>query len=608
MMQAFRNAAKPIMVVVAFTFFAWLVLDLSGITGGTGLLTNTSVGKVNGQSIDARTYQSIVQQSIDARQQQTPGPLGLEDYQLVRDQVWDQIVQNTVLDAEYRRRGIQVSEDEIVQAIRNSPLPAFQNVPEFQTDSQFDLGKYQRWLTSSVAQQYLPGLENQYRDELQRSKLLRVVTADVYLSDAALWEQYRDENEAVKVGLTAIIPRNVVSDSAVKLSPAEVAAYYKAHQDEFSRPRTAYLSFVALPRLATAGDTAATLARADSARQEIAGGAPFADVALRESADSATAAKGGDLGEWTKGSMDPAFDSAAFALPLKTLSKPVLSHFGYHLIEITSRKGNKAKGRHILFPIEVTGSHRDQLDKQADSLESLGADRNDPAALDTVARALKMTIGKSGPVQEGTKLQLGQLVIPDAAVWAFGAKPGATSPVIETDYAYYLFRLDSLQRAGVPTLAEIRPEVEHAARENKKWDVARKIAKDYVKRVEEGSTMEQAATAMKLAYKEFGPFTRVNPALANPLVVGTAFGLDAGQRSGVLDTKDGLYVVEGITHKKADSTAFVKGLDQYRARAVSSARQERVRSYLTALKGAAKIVDNRNKVLQATPTADPSSL
>ena len=46
MMQAFRNAAKPIMVVVAITFFAWLVFDLSGMTGGTGLLTNTSVGKV----------------------------------------------------------------------------------------------------------------------------------------------------------------------------------------------------------------------------------------------------------------------------------------------------------------------------------------------------------------------------------------------------------------------------------------------------------------------------------------------------------------------------------------------------------------------------------
>jgi peptidyl-prolyl cis-trans isomerase D len=608
MMQAFRNAAKPIMVVVAITFFAWLVFDLSGITGGTGLLTNTSVGKVNGQSIDARTYQSIVQQSIDARQQQSPGNLGLEEYEQVRDQVWQQIIQNSVLDAEYRRRGIKVTEDEIVQAIRNSPLAEFQNVPEFQTDSQFDLAKYQRWLTSSVAQQYLPSLEAQYREELQRAKLLRVVTADVYLSEAALWEQYRDENETVKIGLTAIVPNTVVPDSGVKVSNAEVEAYYKANTEEFRHPRTAFLSFVALPRLTTAYDTAATRARADSARQEIVAGAPFADVATRESADSATATKGGELGEWTKGSMDPAFDSAAFALPLKTVSKPVLSQFGYHLIEITSRKGNKAKGRHILFPIDVTGSHRDQLDAQADSLESLGAERSDPAALDTVARALKVTVSRSGPVQEGTKVQLGNYVVPDAAVWAFGgAKPGATSPVIETPFAYYLFRLDSLRPAGVPPLASIRPAVEHGAREKKKWDVARQMAKSYLKRVEEGSTLEQAAAAMKLPHREFGPFSRVNPPLTSPMVVGTAFGLDAGQRSGILDTDDGIYILETIEHTQADSAKFVKELDEYRARAINAARQERIRSYLTALQSSAKIVDNRDKVLQSGPAQDPSS-
>src|SRR4029077_18208365 len=151
MMQAFRNAAKPLMVIVAFTFFAWLVLDLSGITGGTGLLTQTSVGKINGQSIDARTYQSVVQQSIDARQRQAPGALGLEDYQQIRDEVWDQFVQSSVLESEYDRRGITVSSDDIVGAMRPSPPPEFQKIPEFQTDSQFDLAKYQRWLTSSVA-------------------------------------------------------------------------------------------------------------------------------------------------------------------------------------------------------------------------------------------------------------------------------------------------------------------------------------------------------------------------------------------------------------------------------------------------------------------------
>jgi peptidyl-prolyl cis-trans isomerase D len=527
--------------------------------------------------------------------------MGLEDYQQVRDEVWDQIVQSSVLDAEYRRRGIQVSDDEIIQAMRSSPPAEFRNIPDFQTDSQFDLGKYQRWLTSSVAQQYLPALEAQYRDELQRSKLFRVVTADIFLSDAALWERYRDEHETVKIGLTAIVPRNAVPDSAVKVGEAEIVKYYQAHRDEFKRPRTAYLSYVALPRVAIASDTTATRARADSARREIQGGSLFADVARRESADSASAAKGGELGEWTKGSMDPAFDSAAFSLPLKTVSAPVLSQYGFHLIEITSRKGNKAKGRHILFPIEVTGNHRDQLDAQADSLERLGAEHTDPAALDTVARALGLSIRKAAPVQQGSKVQLGPMVIPDAGVWAFQNKRGNTSPVIETSYAFYVFRLDSLQDAGVPPLSEVRAAVTREAREQKKWDQARSLAKDYIKRLYGGASMARAAAAMKLPHKEFGPFSRINPPLTNPVVVGTAFGLDSGKRSGILDTKDGIYVVENLQHTKADSAAFAKGLNEYRARIINLARQERVRNYITALRKAAKIVDNREKVLQTGP-------
>jgi hypothetical protein len=248
----------------------------------------------------------------------------------------------------------------------------------------------------------------------------------------------------------------------------------------------------------------------------------------------------------------------------------------------------------------VAGEHRDKLDAQADSLERLGAERTDPAALDTVARALKLQIGKSGPVQQGTRVQLGPMVIPDAGVWAFQAKRGATSSVIETSYAFYVFRLDSLHEAGVPALAEIRDVVTHSAREQKKWDLARALAKDYMKRLDGGASMADAAKAMKLPYRDFGPFSRIKPPLADPIVVGTAFGLEVGKRSGVLDTKNGIYILESLSHTKADSAAFVKGLEVYRAQAVALARQERVRNYMTALRSAAKIVDNRDKVLQTT--------
>ncbi|HEY7505883.1 MAG TPA: peptidylprolyl isomerase [Gemmatimonadales bacterium] len=595
MMQAFRNSAKVAGAVFVLLMLGFVLTSVDW----SGLGRSTNVGKINGESIDARTYQGFVQQSIDSRQRDMPASLTLEERNQIEDQVWEQLIENRVLETEFARRNITVTTDEVVQAIRNSPPADFRDVPEFQTDSQFDINKYQRWLTSSVGAQYLPALEAQYRDQLRRSKLLRVVAADIYLSDAALWEQYRDEHEQVKVGLTAIIPRNAVPDSSVKLTDQEVTAYYRAHQDDFKRARTAFLSFVALPRLTNASDTAFAKARADSARAAVLGGEPFADVARRESSDSVSAAAGGDLGEWTKGSMDPAFDSAAFAMPLKKVSEPVLSQFGFHIIEITSRKGNKAKGRHILIPIEVAGEHRDHLDAEADSLERLGAERGDPAALDTVSKALSLPIGRTGGVQEGTRVQVGNLVVPDAGAWAFGgSKPGATSPVIETSFAFYIFRLDSMQAAGVPPLAQVRPAVEYALRSDKKKALAKPKAEEYMKRLEKGESMAEAAKAMNLPHREFGPFTRVNPPLTDPMVVGTAFGLEKGQRSGLLDTPDGLYVMESLEKVPADSAKFVKELDEYRTKMIDLARQARVRGYMAALRQSAKIVDNRAKLRQ----------
>ena len=595
MMQTFRNSAK-----VAGAIFALLMLIfvLTSVDW-SGLTKSTSVGKINGQSVDTRTFQGFVQQSIDNRQRDLPSSLTLEERNQIEDQVWEELIQNRVLETEYQRRGISVSTDEIVQAIRNSPPADFRNVPEFQTDSQFDINKYQRWLTSSVGAQYLPALEAQYRDQLRRSKLLRVVAADIYLSDAALWEQYRDENEQVKVAVTAIIPRNAVPDSAVKLTDEEVTAYYRSHQDDFKRSRTAFLSFVALPRLTNASDTAFAKARADSARGAILAGEPFADVARRESSDSVSAAAGGDLSEWTKGSMDPAFDSAAFAMPLKKVSQPVLSQFGFHIIEINSRKGNKAKGRHILIPIEVAGEHRDHLDAEADSLERLAAEREDPAALDTVSKALSLPIGRTGGVQEGTRVQVGNLVVPDAGAWAFGgSKPGHTSPVIETSFAFYIFRIDSVQPAGVPPLAQVRPAVEFALRNDKKKQLVKPKAEEYLKRLANGESMAAAAKAMNLPNREFGPFSRVNPPLTDPMVVGTAFGLEKGQRSGLLDTPEGMYVMESLERVPADSAKFVKELDEYRTKMIDMARQARVRGYLAALRQSAKIVDNRARLRQ----------
>lgn len=574
-----------------------LIFMLTSVDWGN-LTSSTTVGAVNGDAIDARVYETEVQRVIDNRQRQTETSLGPDDYDAIRNEVWNEFVTEKLLRDEYVRRGIQVSDDEIFEAVRTNPLPEFYRLPEFQTDSQFDLGKYQKWLGSSVAQQFVPAMEAQYRTQIERAKLVRGITADVYLSDAALWERYRDENERAKIALAAIVPTNVVPDSTVTASLQEIEQYYRAHRKELERPRTVYSSFVAIPRFADATDTAAARARADSLRREILAGRPFDEVAKLESADTVSGRQGGDVGEWTRGAFDPAFDSAAFSMPLKRLSEPVATQFGFHLIEVLSRKGNKATARHILIPVEITGEHRTRLDAQADSLERLAAEQTDPAALDTVARALKLEIKRAQPLRAGEKMRVGILTLPDAGAWAGRAKQGEISPIIETPVAMYLFRVDSLAEGGVPPLDRIHDEVAQRVRDEKKVGAARDIAKALLRQVEAGATLGAAADSLKLPFDVFGPFTRVDSPLSSPVVVGAAFGVDSGKTSGVIEAKDGLYVLEVLSRTRADSAAFAKALEQYRLTALQQARQERVQNFVAGLRSAAEVEDGRAKLTQ----------
>lgn len=603
-MNFFRKLAGPMVALVSITFLAWMVFDLSGITGNSGFARSRAAGSVNDLSLDSRDYELMVQRASEQQQRQNQGTLGADDFARLRDQVWSEWVDQAVLVSEYHRRGLSVSDEELAEAIRTTPLPEIAQNETFQTNGQFDMAKYQRWLSSGSAAQILPALEERYRSEMMRAKLLRVISADIFVSDAELWLRFRDEHEQVKVDLAAIIPRNAVPDSTVPVTDAEVQAYYRAHGDQFERAETAYLSYVMVPRGLDPADSAAALSRIRDVRAEIVAGAKFEDVARRESQDAVSAAKGGDLGEWTRGQMVAQFDSVAFKLPVGQLSGPFLSPFGYHILQVTGRTGNKVKGRHILVNIELAGPHRERVDAVADSLERIAADRVDPAALDTAARALGLRVMRALPLQKGTSLQAGASVVPNVGTWAFQrATAGAIGNVEETTDALYLFRIDSLTPAGIPALETIRPTVEHEARQAKKWERARAIGVDLQKRLDEGATLDMAARALGLPHQVLGPFTRVNPPLPNPTFIGTAFSLQPGQRSHVIDTPEGLYLVESVQRTPADSAAFVRQKDELWTRTIALLRQDRVRLYMQALHDNAKIVDYREDILRESEKA-----
>jgi len=467
------------------------------------------------------------------------------------------------------------------------------------TNGQFDITKWQRYIGSASDPQFLQALEARYRQQIPQVKLIQYITADVYVSDPKLWRIYRDQHESVTAAVLAIRPEQI-PDQDAPISDAELERYYAGHRDDFKRPAVASLSYIALPRWPYPEDSAAALARARQIRAQIARGAKFEDVAKHESADTVSGARGGDLG-WIKrdeGGFDPRFMAAVRRLAPGVVSQPELSSFGYHVIRVDAARGDSLHVRHILVPIELTGKHLDYVEARADTLDKLAAEQTDGSVLDGVAQKLGLPVARTRLV-EGDRLTLGRYAIPDVSVWAFEGRIRETSPVIEASPAYYVFRLDSLVPAGTPPLAQIRDRVLAAARLTMKRQAAERRAAEIAGTLAGATNLLEAGPAHGLVVQTVGPFPRLAPPpliRADPLVVGAAFGLKPGTRSGVINSRTGSFLLESLRHTMADSAAWVKQKAQQRDSLLQPARQARVQAFLAALRARAKVVDRRKQI------------
>jgi peptidyl-prolyl cis-trans isomerase D len=610
MMRAMREITKPVFWVVAISFIGWMAYgQITDIVGGG----RDVVLKVDGTIVRSQPFQQQYQATLEQyRRQQGGGRLTREDERQLQDRVADQFIQKILLERAYRRFGITVSDDEIIQAARSSPPPQImQQVledPTFQTNGQFDITKWQRYITSAGSE-FAAQVEQLYRDYLPQRKLEEYLTADVYTSDAKLWRIWRDQHESVTVAVLAVHPEDV-PDSLAPVSDAELARYYGVHQADFKRPAAAWVSYVELPRIPNAADSAAALAHARALRAEIAGGkVKFEDVAKRESADSGTGSRGGDLG-WAKrtgAGFVPPFAAAVRHLAPGVLSEPVLTEFGLHLIRIDAAKGDSVRVRHILVPIQLQGTHLDVVDARTDTLDRLAADQTDGRRLDSAAHRLNLPFARAPKLIEGERLTLGRATVPDLSVWAFEARPGETSPVIDAARASYVFRLDSLEAAGVPPLASIRARVLAAARYEKKKAVARQQAEQAAAALRDAGDLLAAGRARGNRVEKLGPFTRVTaPAqfARNPNVLGAAFGLGRGERSGVIADETGWFVLQSLAHAGADSAAWLKQRDQQREALVRPVEQARLQQFVAALRADAKIVDRRSELFRPAAASE----
>jgi len=603
MMRQMRENTKWIMLVTAIAFVGLMVFQWGmDITGRSGLSIG-EIGSVNGTSVTYDAFNQAYSSIYDETQASQEDPVTSQQVRDIEDAAWDEVVNQLLIRQELRRRGIVVTNEELLTAARFSPPPEFQTSSAFQTDGSFDIQKYQAFLASPTMDDLmLLQLEAYYRDVIPRSKLMRQVSSDLYVTDAALWEQYRDRNERISVRYVALNPAQRVADSAVTVTAAEVRAYYDDHEEEFALPAQATVRSVVLDKTPMPEDTVAMGQLAAELRQEIIDGADFESML----GQPGVAAGSGDLGWFTRGALPDEFFDAAIAATVGELTEPVRTSFGFHVIEVQDQAEDSVQARHILVPFARTEESELALLTLADSLEALGESR-------TLAEsALSLSLGvETAFLSTNFPFVAGAGQVGEGADWAFEeALVGDVSPVFETREAFYMLELVELRQAGVISLAEARGSIEQSVRAEKKVERAKGEGEEIVTQVRAGADLADIAEQKALEILTAGPYARVDfvPGIGRlNAAVGAGFGLNIGEVSAAVEANNNVFIIELADYFAADSTAFEDERLVLRDQMLGAAQQNRLQNWLQGLREVARIIDRRDEVLNVDP-ADTQQL
>lgn len=152
------------------------------------------------------------------------------------------------------------------------------------------------------------------------------------------WDQYVEQ---VKLDIERANLVNREIRARVNVSPEEIERYYEAHRDEYARAPRVHVRLISLlaPPDAPAAERESVRERAAAVRAEAADGANFAKLA-EEHSEGPAAAEGGDLGEMSRGEMQPAFDEVAFTLEPGKVSEVIETDTGFHVLKVEKRVGD----------------------------------------------------------------------------------------------------------------------------------------------------------------------------------------------------------------------------------------------------------------------------
>jgi len=433
--------AVMIVVVICLAIVSFLLQD--AFFGKSSLSRrDTSVGKVNGEDLDLAEYQRRIQDAENNARQQMPN-IDEQTRQYIREQVWNEFLNEQIMQAQYKTLGIDVTEAEVVDQIKGkNPNPVV--VQQFTRDGQFDRNALQQAISQAGSnpqiREGLHQLESYIAKYQERLKYVTLVKQGIYYPKWLAEQQQKDNSQTATVSYVSV-PYATIADSTIKVTDAELDRFIQDHKQLFKVEESRKIEYVSFDAIPSAADSAAAIQQIvamklelDTTKDNIAGFINRnSDIKYYDGYISRNEAK------------VPMKDSIV-NLPVGTVFGPYYDNNLIVFAKMVDRKNmpDSVKVRHILIASGAQGGLPDSIaKKRADSLELAVKGGADFKAL------VNQFSDDPGSKQTGGEYELtpSSQFVPEFKDFAFDGSKGQVK-VVKTQFGYHVMEILDQKNIG----------------------------------------------------------------------------------------------------------------------------------------------------------------
>ncbi|MEP6675025.1 MAG: peptidylprolyl isomerase [Ferruginibacter sp.] len=264
--QNIRDKGAAIVIgVIALSLIGFLLMDARGsgnrLFGGS---PGTSIGKVNGEAIDGKEYNKKIK-DVEDRQNQTPTAAQMNQ---LRDQVWDQMTTEKIVNAEVEKLGIVFTPAELTSVLLSDDAPQIlkQNFTD-PASGTYDIEKATEWWKNLKSKRQKNNEKDKKEIESDQTQVIDPVVFNglatkynALFAAAAYYPSWMKEKDSADAANFATIsytsiPYNVVNDSTIKVTDDDIEKYLDKHKTQYKQEAGRVVSYYAFSSAPSRADT-----------------------------------------------------------------------------------------------------------------------------------------------------------------------------------------------------------------------------------------------------------------------------------------------------------------------------------------------------------------